>query len=89
MPVLSMFYGIIIRMYYRDDKQHRAPHIHAEYSGHEAMLSIIDGSVLSGELPGNKLRLVDAWIEIHRDELLANWLLAVRGEEVFRIDPLH
>ncbi len=51
MPVLSMFYGIIIRMYYRDDKQHRAPHIHAEYSGHEAVLSITDGSVLRGALP--------------------------------------
>lgn len=55
MPVLSMFYGIIIRMYYCDDKKHRTPHIHAEYSGHEAVISIMDGSMLSGELPANKL----------------------------------
>lgn len=89
MQVLSMFYGIIIRMYYRDNKQHCAPHIHAEYSGHEPVISILDGTVLSGNLPGNKMRLVDAWIEIHRDELLANWSLAVHSEEVFRIDPLH
>lgn len=60
-----------------------------KYSGHEAVISIMDGSLLSGELPANKLRLVDAWIEIHRDELLANWSLAVSGEEVFRIEPLH
>lgn len=58
MPVLSMFYGTVIRMYYRDDKKHCAPHIHdihAQYSGHKAVISIMDGSVLSGELPANKL----------------------------------
>ena len=89
MPILSMFYGIIIRMYYRDDKQHRTPHIHAAYGDDEAVLSLIDGSVLTGSLPANKLRLVVAWIEIHRDDLLANWSLAVHGEGIFKIDPLR
>ena len=87
MPILSMFYGIIIRMYFRDDKQHRTPHIHAAYGDDEAVLSIIDGSVLTGSLPANKLRLVDAWIEIHREDLLADWSLAVQGEGIFKIDP--
>ena len=89
MPVLSMFYGIIIRMYYRDDKQHSTPHIHAEYGDDSAVISVIDGSVLTGMLPGRKLRLVEAWVEIHREELMADWQLAVHGEEVFKIAPLR
>ena len=89
MPVLSMFYGIIIRMYYRDDKQHRTPHIHTAYGEDEAVVSLLDGSVLTGSLPANKLRLVQAWIEIHQDDLLANWSLAVQGVGIFKIEPLR
>jgi hypothetical protein len=48
-----------------------------------------NGEVLSGELPPGKARLVQAWIEIHREELLADWDLAANGEEVFRIEPLR
>ena len=76
-------------MYYLDNRQHQAPHIHAEYGDQEAVISILDGSVLAGSLPLSKLRLVEAWIEIHREELLANWSLAIRGEEVFKIAPLR
>ena len=88
MPILSMFYGIIIRMYYADDKKHHVPHIHAECGDDKAVFSIADGNLLAGKLPKNKTRLVQAWIEIRRDELNANWSLAVNGEEVFKIDPL-
>jgi hypothetical protein len=42
---------------------------------------------LAGELPASKAKLVRAWIEIHRDELIANWRLAVNGNELFKIDP--
>lgn len=83
-----MFYGIVVRMYFFDDKQHRAPHVHAECSGDEAVLAILTGEVLAGQLPSGKAKLVQAWIEIHRDELLADWQLALNGEEVFKIDPL-
>jgi len=89
MPILSIFYGIIVRMYFFDDKQHRAPHVHAECSGDEAVFAILTGEVLAGSLPAGKARLVQAWIEIHREELVADWELAVKGEEVFRIDPLR
>ena len=89
MPILSMFYGIIIRMYFMDDKQHHAPHIHAHYGDDRAVFSIADGALLTGELPSGKARLVQAWIEIHRDELMADWQLAVNGEEVFKIEPLR
>ena len=44
--------------------------------------------MLAGELPPGKARLVQAWIEIHREDLLADWALAVNGEEVFKIEPL-
>jgi len=88
MPILSMFYGIIIRMYFFDNKQHHMPHIHAEYGEDLAVFSIADGEHLAGTLPPGKMRLVQAWIEIHRDELMADWKLAVNGEEPLRIDPL-
>ena len=88
MPILSMFYGIVIRMYVFDDKQHHMAHLHAEYAGNRAVFSIDDGEVLAGTLPSAKARLVQAWIEIHRDELLADWQLAVMGKEVFKIEPL-
>ena len=88
MPILSMFYGIVIRMYFFGDKQHHMPHIHAEYAGEQAVFSIGNGDILAGRVPSGKARLVQAWIEIHREELMADWQLAIAGEEVFKIDPL-
>lgn len=88
MPTISMFYGILILMYYYDSKKHSTPHIHAEYGEHNITISIEDGEILGGSLPQQKLKLVQAWIEIHKEDLMANWKLAVAGEPVFRIDPL-
>jgi hypothetical protein len=84
-----MFYGILILMYFYDNKKHNRPHIHAEYAEYQASIAIDDGTVLSGSLPSSKLKLVQAWIEIHREDLLVNWKLAVVGEPVFKIDPLR
>jgi hypothetical protein len=88
MPAISMFYGIIIYMYFFDDRKHHRPHIHAHYSDESAIFAIDDGELLSGKLPGNKLKLVSAWIEIHKEELLADWALAIQGQQLFNIDPL-
>ncbi|MBK4737535.1 DUF4160 domain-containing protein [Noviherbaspirillum sp. DKR-6] len=88
MPVISMFYGIIIRMYLLDNRQHALPHIHARYAEFEASISIADAEVLSGDLPRKQFRLVQAWIELHRDELMADWELAVNGENPYKIAPL-
>ena len=88
MAIISMFYGIIISMYYLDNKQHSLPHIHVKYQDEEAVVSIIDGQLLDGTLKSNKLKLVLAWIEIHNDELFADWQLAISGETIFKIDPL-
>lgn len=89
MPTISMFYGIVICLYFFDDERHNLPHIHARYQGSEASFSIVDGALLSGSIPNNKVRLVQAWIEIRREELMADWELAVNGERPFMIDPLR
>ncbi len=87
MPTISIFYGIIIRMYRELGGKHNVPHIHAEYSGEEVVVSL-DGDIIEGSIPKNKQKLVDAWIEIHREDLLANWKLLSEGQQFFRIDPL-
>ena len=89
MPTLCMFYGIIIRMMFMDNKQHNLPHIHVEYQGETAVISIPEGKLLEGYLPGKKLKLVQAWITIHEEELMADWALAVNGEPIFKIEPLR
>jgi len=83
-----MFYGIIIRLYLIDNQQHHSPHIHAKYAEFEAAIDIRDGEILTGQLPRKQLRLVQAWIELHRDELLANWQLTIQGELPYKIAPL-
>ena len=88
MPTISMFYGILIRMFFYDIEKHKTPHIHAEYQGEVAVYSIPDGEVLAGKLPRKKDKLVVAWIEIHQDNLLANWQLAVNGKKPFKIRGL-
>jgi hypothetical protein len=88
MPVISMFFGLIVRMYFFDTDRHHEPHFHVEYAEMDAVFAIDSGEILAGELPPAKLRLVQAWIEIHREDLQADWKLAVEGREVFKIDPL-
>lgn len=88
MPTISMFYGILIRMFFRDIERHHVAHIHAEFQGKAAVYAIDDGTLLAGELPPNKHKLVVAWIEIHHDDLLADWELAVEGKKPFPIKGL-
>ena len=88
MAIITMFYGIIISMYYLDNRLHKLPHIHVKYQDDEAVISITDGQLLEGKLKTNKMKLVQAWIEIHYDELMADWELAIKGETIFKIDPL-
>jgi hypothetical protein len=88
MPTISMFYGIIIKMFFRDNEKHKLPHIHAEYQGHVGVYSIPEGELLAGSLPINKQKLVIAWIEIRKDELMADWNLAVNGQKIFTIRGL-
>ncbi|MBI5746812.1 MAG: DUF4160 domain-containing protein [Nitrospirae bacterium] len=88
MPTISMFFGIIIQLFFFDDEKHHKPHIHAKYNEFKASINIETAEILEGEFPKRQLRLVQAWIEIHRDELMADWVLAVDGEAPFKIEPL-
>lgn len=89
MPTISMFYGILVLMYLRDNERHNLPHVHARYQGQEAVIAIGDGAVLEGYLPVRQLRMVQVWVDIHRDDLMLDWSLAVAGEQPFRIAPLQ
>ena len=84
MPTISMFYGILIRMYYND---HNPPHIHAIYGDDTACFDF-DGELIEGDIPKKQRKLVEAWIAIHHEELAANWKLAENGEQIFKIEPL-
>ena len=85
MPVLSMFFGIIIKMY--NNGEHNPPHFHAEYQGEKAVFNM-NGEIIKGKIPKKQEKLVAAWVELHRDELLANWELAINEQSLYRIDPL-
>jgi len=87
MPTISMFFGIIIRMYYAP-KEHNPPHIHAYYQDFKVVINILNCELMEGELPPRQIRILLAWIEIHQDELMADWKLCQNGEKPFSIDPL-
>lgn len=89
MPTISMFYGIVVLMFFMDNERHHLPHVHVRYQGKKASVAIEDGRLLDGDFPAKQLKLVQAWIEIHKEELYADWELAVAGEEPFRISPLQ
>ena len=76
-------------MFFFDDKKHHKPHIHAHYAEESAVIAIEDGELLSGHLPKKKMKLIQAWIEIHQEELMANWKLAIAGQSLFQIEPLR
>ena len=89
MPTISSFYGILIRMYFFDSEQHHTPHIHAQYQGRQAQFAIDGGELLARTMPRAQTRLVQAWIEIHWDEWVAAWQMAVNGFRPGKIAPLQ
>ena len=88
MSAISMFYGLIIYLYFKDNRQHKLPHIHVKYQEHEVVVQIPNGNVLAGSIPNSKMKLLQAWIEIHADEIMADWELALAGELPYKIEPL-
>ena len=86
MPVISKFYGLVIRMYYNDK---HAPHFHVWYAEQRALLAIQDSRLIAGRLPNRAYQLVMEWAELHRAELLANWERARRQETLEWIDGLE
>jgi Domain of unknown function (DUF4160) len=70
MPTIAVFFGVIIRMYWRD---HAPPHVHAYYQGHRALIEIETGEVIGGHLPLRAESLVREWVLSQREALMANW----------------
>lgn len=85
MSIISMFFGIVVRMYVDD---YNPPHVHAEYQEHKAVYSL-DGELLSGELPKKQHRLFVGWGALHEDELRASWDVVHEGEQPYPINPLR
>ena len=85
MPTLSMFYGIVIKMFFSD---HPPPHFHAEYAEYKALIDIKTFKIMEGELPRRALELVLDWAELHQEELLACWQLCQNKQQPNKIAPL-
>ena len=85
MPQISFFYGIYIWMNFAD---HQPPHFHAVYGGEEVVVSIKEIEVIEGSIPSKQLKMLLGWAAFHQDELMENWLLAEKKQELFEIAPL-
>ncbi|OHD27459.1 MAG: hypothetical protein A2086_11865 [Spirochaetes bacterium GWD1_27_9] len=88
MPTISLFYGILIQMFFEDNERHHEPHIHARYQNYKASISINSGEILAGTMDKSKLKLIQAWIEIHREDLIADWELVSDNQLPLKIKPL-
>lgn len=84
MPILSRFYGIVIRMYFQQ-AEHNPPHIHALYGDDMAEIVIQSGEVLEGHLPPKALSMVREWVELHKADLLKMW----ETQEFIKLAPLE
>ena len=83
MPILSNFYGILIKMYFQQ-AEHNPPHIHAIYGEYMGAIDIQTGELLEGDLPNRALKLVQEWLQIHRQEVLNIW----NTQQFKKIPPL-
>lgn len=85
MPIISAFFGIVIRMYY---KEHEPPHFHAEHSGQNATFDF-NGELIAGEIRSRRARdRIRAWTHMHHVELTANWEKMKAGQSLEAIEPL-
>ncbi len=89
MPEISRFFGIIIRMYAEPNAPHHRPHFHAYYQGDVGVYAIDTIELIAGQLPRRQQRLIEAWIELHHEELLTDWERLQAGRAPFKIDPLR
>ncbi len=89
MPELSRFFGVIIRMYVEAGGPHHLPHFHAYYQDDVAVMGLEPVELIAGSLPRRQRRLVEAWAELHQEELLADWLRLQAGQPPLPIAPLE
>lgn len=88
MPIISQFYGIVISMYaHEQNEKHHKGHIHVRYNADKAVYDF-EGNLLAGKMPYKQEKMVEAWIVIHKEELISLWGLLKEGNGFFRIAPL-
>jgi hypothetical protein len=87
-PELSRFFGIIVRMFAEVGAQHRVPHFHAYYQEEVGIFSVDPVEMIAGSLPRRQQRLVEAWAELHQNELMADWNTLQEGRPPRPIEPL-
>lgn len=84
MPVIARFYGIVIRMYFLQS-EHNPPHIHAIYGDDTAAFEIDTGELLDGDMPKRARMMVEEWVELNKEDLLAMW----ETQEFKKLPPLE
>ena len=89
MPEIARFFGIVIRMYAEPMSSHHRPHFHAQYQERHAVVAMDTVELIGGSLPSRQLRLVQAWAEIHQEELLEDWKRLRDGRPARKIRPLR
>jgi hypothetical protein len=87
MPLISHFYGILIYIFSEKDGKHHTPHFHAKYAEYRAVFDL-EGNIMEGDLPKAKRRLIEAWCEIHKEELSAAWEAWNESEYILKIEGL-
>ncbi|MBI1937390.1 MAG: DUF4160 domain-containing protein [Ignavibacteriales bacterium] len=86
MPEISRFYGIVVKMFFRE---HNPPHFHVSYGDETAQISISDAKIINGTVPDRVLRLISEWVNLHRGELYENWELCIKNKAPASIKPLE
>jgi hypothetical protein len=75
-------------MFVEVSERHHTPHFHVYHQEHTAVFSIRPIELMAGSLPKRQARLVEAWAELHEEELLADWELLQEGRMPAPIAPL-
>ena len=86
MPTISMFRGIKVYINWAD---HMPPHFHAKYGGDEVIVSINELEVIEGDMPNKQLKMLLGWAAFHQEELVENWELARKKQDLSAIEPLR
>lgn len=85
MPTISVFFGIVIKMFFDD---HNPPHLQAEHQGEKAVFDF-RGNILAGDISSRTaVRLIREWIDLHQFELMQNWNNMQQGRGFEKIPPL-
>ena len=89
MPEISRFFGIIIRMYWEAGARHHSPHFHAYYQDAVAIYGVDPVELMAGSMCRRQRRLVEAWAELHQQELMEDWQRLQAGHSPLPVQPLE